>query len=541
MAAVPMRDNLAPKKVVNPSIVKPPIQANNFDVKATLLQLVQGNQFGGGATENPNEHLNEFLDSCDMFKVNGVSKDTIRLRLFPYFLRGSAKEWLKSCEPDSFRTWNDVSKAFLNKYFPPQRIARIKSELKGFTQHDDEALYEAWESQFQASNGKFPDKTEENPKTINAIHLRSGRELEDRVFVKRKNSRKPEVVVEPPKVVEDDLVEVVVKTPMVVDEPTKIVEEPKEQVVRTYVPPIPFPQRLARAKLGQKYGKFMHMMKGVNITMPFIDVIKEIPAYGKFLKELISNKNSLSPSTTVNLSKECSAILMNELPQNLEDPGSFSIPCTIGSIQIKRALCDLGASISLLPLKIFKKLKGFQLLPTRVSLQLADRSVRYPIGLVEDVPLKVGKLVIPCDFYVMDIPEDSKITIILGRPCLATGGAMIDVKNGKLFLQVGDDKMEFSLEKSMKSPSKSDSCCRVDVLEDCLNEHNLEPSYLDPLEVCLNKEENGGDLVLRVDVKGDLGEDHSREDKFEDQINDEIESFFNSPDSFNLSSLEDAS
>ncbi|XP_074265280.1 uncharacterized protein LOC141587706 [Silene latifolia] len=210
----------------------------------------------------------------------------------------------------------------------------------------------------------------------------------------------------------------------VVDEPTKVVEEPKKQHVRTYVPPIPFPQRLARAKLEQKYGKFMHMMKGVNITMPFIDAIKEILAYGKFLKELISNKNSLNASTTVNLSKECSTILMNELPQKLEDPGSFSIPCTIGTVQIERALCDLGESISLMPLKTFKKLKGFELLPTRVSLQLADRSVIYPIGLVEDVPLKVGKLVIPCDFYVMDIPEDSKIPIILGGALSCYGGCL---------------------------------------------------------------------------------------------------------------------
>ncbi|XP_074290146.1 uncharacterized protein LOC141616888 [Silene latifolia] len=127
----------------------------------------------------------------------------------------------------------------------------------------------------------------------------------------------------------------------------------------------------------------MDMMKGINITMPFIDAVKEIPSYGKFLKELISNKNSLSPTTTVNLSKECSANLMNEAPQKLEDPRSFSIPCKIGTVHIERALCDLGASISLMPLKIFKKLKGYELSPTRVSLQLADRSVRYPIGLVE--------------------------------------------------------------------------------------------------------------------------------------------------------------
>ncbi|XP_074289589.1 uncharacterized protein LOC141614741 [Silene latifolia] len=297
-------------------------------------------------------------------------------------------------------------------------------------------------SQLQASSGKFSCKTEENPKTINVIHLRSGRELEDWVFIKKRKSSKPDVEVEPPKVieekwVEDELVEIVVETPKAIDEPTKIVEEPKQQVVRTYVPPIPFPQRLARAKLEQKYENFMDMMKGINITMPFIDAIKEIPSYGKFLKELISNKNSLSP-TTVNLSKECSAIIMNEVPKKLEDPGSFSIPCKIGTVQIERALCDLGANISLMLLKIFKKLKDYELSPTRVSLQFADRSVRYPIGLVEDIPIKVDKLEFPCDFYVMDIPEDSNIPIILGSLCLATGGAMIDVKNGKLSLQVGE-------------------------------------------------------------------------------------------------------
>ncbi|XP_074304882.1 uncharacterized protein LOC141639726 [Silene latifolia] len=259
-------------------------------------------------------------------------------------------------------------------------------------------------SQLQASNGKFPGKTEDSPKTINSIHLRSGRELEDRVFIKRRKSSKPEMEVEQPKVIdekviEDDLVEVVVETPMLVDEstkivdkPTRVVEEHKQQIVKPYVLPIPFPQRLARVRLEQKYRKFMNMMKGINITMPFIDAIKEIPTYGKFLKELISNKNAMQPSTTVNLSKECSAILMNEVSQKLEDPGSFSIPCTIGTVHIERALCDLRASISLMPLKIFKKLKDYELSPTRVSLQLADRSVRYPIGLVEDIPLKVGKI-----------------------------------------------------------------------------------------------------------------------------------------------------
>ncbi|XP_074298469.1 uncharacterized protein LOC141629350 [Silene latifolia] len=213
----------------------------------------------------------------------------------------------------------------------------------------------------------------------------------------------------------------------VVDEPSKVVEEPNQQVVRPYVQPIPFPQRWAKEKLEQNYWEFLEIMKGRHITIPLIDVIKEIPTYGKFMKELISIKKSLDSSNTLKLYKECSVSLSNKVPQTFEDPRSFSIPCAIGTVQIKGGLCDLGASISLMPLKIFKKLEDVELSTTRVSLQLANRLVRYPIGLMDDVPLNVGKLVIQCDFYVMDIPKDINITIILGCPCLATGGALIDV------------------------------------------------------------------------------------------------------------------
>ncbi|KAK9665122.1 hypothetical protein RND81_14G091800 [Saponaria officinalis] len=155
----------------------------------------------------------------------------------------------------------------------------------------------------------------------------------------------------------------------------------------------------------------------------------------------------MGESATFNLSRECSAILLNKLPPKLDDPGSFSIPCSIGNGAITSALFDLGASVSLMPLSTSKRLNLPEFKPTRVSLQLADKSVKLPVGVCEDVPLAVGKLLIPCDFFVMDIPEDTHVPIILDRPCLATAGAMIDVKNGKLTLQVGDEKVEFELSK----------------------------------------------------------------------------------------------
>eukprot|EP00257_Ricinus_communis_P020449 XP_015579679.1 DNA damage-inducible protein 1-like [Ricinus communis] len=154
---------------------------------------------------------------------------------------------------------------------------------------------------------------------------------------------------------------------------------------------------------------------------------------------------------------ECSAILHNKLIKKLRVPRSYSIPVKLGDIQIKKALCDLGASISLMPLSICKKLQMGELKPTRISLQLANRSTKFPLGILEDVPLRVGKFFIPCDFMVMEMEEDTQVPIILGRPFLATAGATIDMKNGKITFEVGDEKVEYSLTSSMGSPFKEDN------------------------------------------------------------------------------------
>ncbi|XP_074266631.1 uncharacterized protein LOC141589907 [Silene latifolia] len=800
---VPIRETMAPKHIVNPSIQRPRIQANNFEIKNVLLNLVQDNQFGGSPLENPNDHLNEFLENCDMYKSNGVSDDAVRLRLFLRSLRGSAKDWLKNCDSDSFKTWDELVSAFLNKYFPPSRTAKVKSELQSFTQEEDETLYEAWErykrlqrlcphhgiseaelvnnfykgltqdlrlsyagsekgaldilghkaakelieemasrtmewgsdrqlrkgknkdsnavlnvevkgmldeltqqvallnskssssdmrqvlscelcgeqghtpigcpliaplqevcyeqangvwestsarqgfnntnnqfgngkithpllsyasqniqnpttsspqqqrfnqnSQFQrqippgfqgkqfvtqnqqpfggfkgqnfnqpqnqnfqtpqkpsweqafeqlvianqkvnskldnhiasqsrvndeirtsqkstethvaqisqqlsqlAQNpGKFPGNTV-NPREMNAVFLRSGRQLvevEKSPKWKRKRVSSEVMKEHPVEVVEEGEIEVEKSTevemvgPPKQDEPIPTKAKDSTPPLREYVEPIPFPQRLARPRLEKKYEKFIEILKGMNVTIPFLDMMTEIPNYGKFLKELVTMKRKSEGVRSVNLSRECSAILTSKLPSKLEDPGSFSIPCSIQGVKIKRALCDLGASVSLMPLSLFKKLQFEDLKPSRISLQLADRSVKYPLGVIEDVPLMVGKLVIPCDFYVMDMSEDNNVPIILGRPYLATGGAMIDVKSGKLSLQVGEDKVEFELAKSMEAPSLSNSCCRVYMVEDNLDEPNLGPSFLDPLEACPKNEK--GKEELKLECGGD--------------------------------------
>ncbi|XP_027348305.1 uncharacterized protein LOC113859824 [Abrus precatorius] len=153
-----------------------------------------------------------------------------------------------------------------------------------------------------------------------------------------------------------------------------------------------------------------------------------MPKYAKFLKDLLSN-NKLEELVTVTLNEECLAILQNKMPEKLKDPGSFTLPCLIGRLIIDRALADLGASINLMPYSVFKKLGLGEPRPTRISIQLADRSIKYPRGIIEDVLVKVDKFIFPIDFVILDMDEDIDVLLILGRPFLATARAIIDVSS----------------------------------------------------------------------------------------------------------------
>ena len=228
--------------------------------------------------------------------------------------------------------------------------------------------------------------------------------------------------------------------------------------VEPYKPKIPFPQRLKSNKSDPHFARFLELLKQLKINVPFVEAIAQMPKYAKFLKEILGKKQKLAEFETVALSEECSAIVLKKLPPKLKDPGSFTIPCTIGESYFERALCDLGASINLMPLSVFRRLGMQEPKPTTISLQLADRSITYPRGIVEDVLVKVDKFIFPADFIVLDMEEDENMPIILGRPFLATGRALIDVQQGKLTLRLDDEEVVFKVFNSLKLPSTSDTC-----------------------------------------------------------------------------------
>ncbi|CAM8890818.1 unnamed protein product [Rhodiola kirilowii] len=219
---------------------------------------------------------------------------------------------------------------------------------------------------------KLPSKPDVNStETLNVITLRSGKEYE--LHQSKPKASQPRVEVE----IEEENGE----NEQGVEKATEpVVEAPKQptKVLPLYKPPMPFPQRLLKKKNDQHFNKFVEMLRKLNITLPFTEVLTQIPSYAKFLKDIVSHRRDISEHDTVALNLECSAIIQNLLPKKLKDPGSFSIPIMIGDLCIQDALCDLGASISLMPYSLCSKLDMGTLTPTSISLRLADRSSRVP-------------------------------------------------------------------------------------------------------------------------------------------------------------------
>ncbi|XP_074282896.1 uncharacterized protein LOC141607445 [Silene latifolia] len=190
---------------------------------------------------------------------------------------------------------------------------------------------------------------------------------------------------------------------------------------------VPFPGCLKNTKVEQQFGKFLEVVKNLQVTVPFTELITQVPSYAKFMKDILTRTHV-----------------------------------------IDKALCDLGASVSVMPYSVCKKLNMRHLKVTNVTLQMADRTVKRSLGVLEDVPVKIGKFFIPVDFIVLDMAEDTQIPIILGRPFLHTVGGIIDVKQGPLTLEVGDDSVTLNLASTLAKPMIEDTCYAIDIVDESM-------------------------------------------------------------------------
>ncbi|XP_056691606.1 uncharacterized protein [Spinacia oleracea] len=424
----------------------------------------------------------------------------------------SSSQFQKPPPPQSFQNPPPgFQRPLLNA--PPPQESNIETMLKTFMTQVNQKfdsmathnkMLETQIAQLSSSNasrvprslppqGISPGETHQ----ANAIVTRSGKNLVNSTTkCPTQGEREPIDESEPIVDTTIDEEEVVVSEPMVVEVPKRLVPP--------YKPKLPFPSRFAGANFDDQFAKFQEVLKNLYVNIPFAKALRKMPTYAKFLKEILTKKRVVDVVETISLPESCSAIIQNKFPTKLKDPRSFSIPCAIGELVIDKSLCDLGASVSVMPFSIFQRLNVGELKPTQMSLQLADRSVKLPLGKVEDVPMRIGKFFIPVDFVVLEMEEDPNFPIILERPFLATTGAIIDVRGGRLSLSVGDEKIEFQLNQIMRCPSHMDDCKRIDVLDEIFNESMSMHMHStnDVLEYVLVHDPNECNATMEMRVEG---------------------------------------
>ncbi|GJZ74032.1 reverse transcriptase domain-containing protein [Tanacetum coccineum] len=220
-------------------------------------------------------------------------------------------------------------------------------------------------------------------------------------------------------------------------------------------PPVPPPTPSSSKEVEQDPKPTMdQMFKKLHINISLPEALALIPKYAKMLKDLLSNKEKLLELANTPLTENFSAVLLKQLHKKLGDPGKFLIPCDFSELEKCMALADLGVSINLMHLSVWKKLMLPKLVPTRITLELTNRTVAYPAGIAEDVFVQMGKFTFPTDFVVVNYDVDPRVPLILGIPFLRTARALVDVYGEELILRDGDEELIFHADSTLKYPHK---------------------------------------------------------------------------------------
>nr|GEV57127.1 reverse transcriptase domain-containing protein [Tanacetum cinerariifolium] len=451
----------APIEGYEDAIVVPPINANNFELKQTLINLVQK-----------------------------VPNTTIKLLLFPFILEGEARIWLDTEPPRSILTWEDLVSILINQFFPPSKTTYLRNEIINFLQKPNETFNKAWE-RFKDLLRKCPHHgfselhqmdtfyNALNPNDQDALDSAAGGNFLDKIpreclaiieskskqefqkgferkqeefqnmmmnFMQNLNNNKassssslPCNTIPNPR---NEAKSITTRSGISHDGPPippPVVEKEPEATKDTELPSTENIQPPQSKKLREKddilSAKFMEIFRDLHFDLSFADALVHMPKFAPMFKTLLNNKDKLIELTKTPLNENCFAVVLKKLPEKLGDPGRFLIPCDFSKFDNCLALADLGASINLMPLSIWKKLRLLTLNDTKIVLELADRTISKPTGVAENVFVKVGKFYFPVDFVVLDFIADPRVPLILGRPFLSTAHALIDVYEGEITLR----------------------------------------------------------------------------------------------------------
>ncbi|XP_071926063.1 uncharacterized protein [Coffea arabica] len=357
-----LRELAAPELTHQPLCITFPTLAENtaFELKSGLIHLLPS--FHGLSGEEPHKHVKEFEMVCSSMKPLGVTEEQIRLRAFPFSLKDAAKDWLYYLPAGSITTWVQLKKKFLEKFFLASRAASLRKEICSIKQYPGEFL-----SIIDAtSGGALANKTPKEAWELIEAMVENSQQF---CFRESNPTRRVNEV-----------------------ESTSIQQQLSEltSVVRQLA--VGKCPKLEKTKRAEKKKEILDVFRKVQVNIPLLDVIKQVPKYAKFLKDLCVNKRKLRGDERVMVGENVSAVLQRKFPPKCGDPG---------------------------PLK-----------ETGIIIQLADRTCAYPDGIVEDVLVQVDGLIFPADFYVLYMDDRSAPNpspIILERPFLSTARTKIDV------------------------------------------------------------------------------------------------------------------
>nr|GEU83102.1 reverse transcriptase domain-containing protein [Tanacetum cinerariifolium] len=493
----------APTEGYAKAIVVPPILAEHFELKHSLINMMTKDQFFGLEKDNPHDHIRwgtppvarkrtpafdshlggscfkdrykDLLYTCphhgftelhqlDTFynALNPADQDSLNVDAGGNLLERSTQDVLTIIKNKS-KVRNSRSKPIVSQVkacgvnFNSSEIAKLTQAVNQQTNAVTTAMT-AILKQFQANPLPAPVKAvEETCVTCGGVHpyyqcLAAGDntfpEFRDNiqgyvsaaaVNYNQGSGSLPSNTVANPK---GELKAITTRSGLVIDGPTiptpsrSINPEVDERIEETFTDP-------DRAE---------YTIKQLHINITLADALILMPKYLKMLKALLSNKEKLQELANTPLNENCSAIILKRLPEKFGDPGKFLIQCGFSELKCK-ALADLGASINLMPLSVWKKLGLPELIPTRLTLELANRAICTPVGIAKDVFVPVGKFTFPADFVIVDYESDPRAPLILGRPFFRSARALIDVHGEKMILRDGDERLTLNMRHDTSSYS----------------------------------------------------------------------------------------